>query len=73
MATRAQNGAGFAGDPVCGAGVALSRDLGYTYGRYQLRSKTPDAQTLERGSYLHVWKKEKSGWKLILDLTNVDK
>ncbi len=56
-----------------GAGVALAQDIGYTYGEYQLRSNAPSSPTAERGSYLHVWKKEKSGWMLILDLTNVGK
>lgn len=56
-----------------GAGVALAQDIGYTYGEYQLRPNALSSPTVERGSYLHIWKKEKNRWMLIVDLTNVGK
>jgi ketosteroid isomerase-like protein len=46
------------------AKIAGSRDLGYTYGIWEL--KTSD--TIENGTYVTIWKKDKEGaWKYVLD------
>jgi len=49
--------------------VAKSGDLGYTYGIYALRPSQKD--TIIYGTYVSIWKKEKSGkWKYVLDTGN---
>lgn len=56
------------------ADVAASRDLGYTFGTWELtgKSRTGDAVNLT-GKYATVWKKQPDGsWKVVLDLGNVD-
>ena len=46
-----------------GAGVAASGELGYTYGVYTVLLKNKD--TLIRGTYVNIWKKQPDGtWKL---------
>ena len=45
---------------VAGAGIASSGDLGYVYGTTSLNDKTEN--------YLHIWRKEKDGWKLALEV-----
>jgi ketosteroid isomerase-like protein len=45
---------------VDGSGIASSDDLGYVYGTTTLNGKTEN--------YLHVWRKEKQGWKLALEV-----
>ena len=50
-----------------GAGIAVSKDLGYSYGIYRLELK----DTVLRGTYVSIWKKQKDGtWKFILDSGN---
>ena len=50
-----------------GAGIATSEDLGYSYGIYKLELK----DTVLRGTYVSIWKKQKDGtWKFILDSGN---
>jgi ketosteroid isomerase-like protein len=50
-----------------GAGIAASEDMGYSYGIYKLELK----DTVLRGTYVSVWKKQKDGkWKFILDSGN---
>lgn len=50
-----------------GAGIAASDDLGYSYGIYKLELK----DTVVRGTYVSVWKKQKDGkWKFVLDSGN---
>ena len=50
-----------------GAGIAASDDLGYTYGIYKLELN----DTVLRGTYVSVWKKQKDGkWKFVLDSGN---
>lgn len=54
------------------ADVALSGDLGYTYGLYRYVIYLPegDSETME-GSYASVWKKGADGnWKFVLDTGN---
>jgi ketosteroid isomerase-like protein len=49
--------------------IAKSGELGYTYGIYALRPSAKD--TVIYGSYVSIWKKEKSGnWKYVLDSGN---
>jgi ketosteroid isomerase-like protein len=43
-----------------GSGIASSGDLGYVYGSTIINGKTD--------SYLHIWRKEKDGWKLALEV-----
>lgn len=46
-----------------------SGELGYTFGRWQIKSKTESgADTLTNGVYMTVWKKQADGsWKYVLD------
>ena len=49
------------------ADIAVSGDLGYTYGVYELT--LPD--TTFKGTYVNIWKKEKDGeWKFVLNSDN---
>ena len=43
-----------------GSGIASSGDLGYVYGTSTINGKTDN--------YLHIWRKEKAGWKLALEV-----
>jgi ketosteroid isomerase-like protein len=61
------------------AEVAQSNDLGYTYGRYELRgegdaAKQTVAAATEKGYYVRVWKRDGTGgssrWKIVLDTTH---
>lgn len=49
--------------------VAESGELGYTFGRWQINSKTGSgADTITNGVYISVWKKQSDGsWKYVLD------
>ena len=44
-------------------GIARSRDLGYTYGRFDGRVN---------GSYVRIWRHTADGWRIVVDITNVD-
>ncbi|QGY47165.1 DUF4440 domain-containing protein [Maribellus comscasis] len=47
--------------------VAVSGELGYTYGIYTIKSDS----VVQKGTYISVWKKDKDGnWKYILDSGN---
>jgi ketosteroid isomerase-like protein len=49
--------------------VSSSGDLGYTYGIYTIINKKASDTT--SGTYLMIWKKQKSGmWKLVMDSGN---
>ena len=51
-----------------GGEVAKSRDLGYTYGSYELRK---GAEVKEKGFYAHVFKRNSSGkWQIVV--TNIE-
>jgi len=56
-------------EPVAGD-VSASDDLGYTYGTYQISGDELGAKIIESGNYFRIWKKEKSAWKVLFDLTN---
>jgi ketosteroid isomerase-like protein len=45
---------------ISGSGIAISGDLGYVYGSSQSGDK--------KDSYLRVWRKEKEGWKIALEV-----
>ena len=49
--------------------VSASGDLGYTYGLYELRKGDV---TVEHGSYVRVWKKDGSVWRLVIDVMSPD-
>jgi ketosteroid isomerase-like protein len=51
------------------AAVAVSGEMGYTYGTYILKPQQKD--TALYGTYVSIWKKDMSGkWKLMLDSGN---
>jgi ketosteroid isomerase-like protein len=51
------------------ATVAVSGELGYTYGTYLLQPSTKD--TVFYGTYVSIWKKQDDGkWKFILQSAN---
>ena len=53
------------------AEAARSGDIGYTWGTYVMRAPTGQGTTDgERGFYVRVWMRERSGqWKVVLDVT----
>ncbi|MBC7447141.1 MAG: hypothetical protein H7330_03715 [Hymenobacteraceae bacterium] len=46
-----------------GGRVAASRELAYSYGRYE-------APGGAGGSYVHLWRRGRAGWQLLLEITN---
>jgi hypothetical protein len=45
-----------------------SRDLGYTYGVYQLKTNDFNNKLLQTGHYVSIWKKNnRNEWKWVLD------
>jgi ketosteroid isomerase-like protein len=53
------------------ADVSQSNDLGYTYGSYELKDENGAANSIEKGYYVRVWKRNREGkWKVVLDTTN---
>ena len=49
--------------------VAISGDLGYTYGIISYRLKWSDS--VQYGTYVSIWKKQRDGsWKFVLDSGN---
>jgi ketosteroid isomerase-like protein len=52
------------------AKIAVSGELGYTYGTYKIRDKATDSISGE-GTYVTVWQKQADGkWKALLDTGN---
>jgi ketosteroid isomerase-like protein len=48
-------------------GVSASGELGYSYGRYEIRQE----ERSEKGYFTHVWKRGGNGeWKLVADVTS---
>lgn len=47
--------------------IALSGDFGISTGPWETQEYRPGTTALASGYYLTVWKKEKEGWKAILD------
>lgn len=50
------------------ADLSASGDLGYTYGVFEFKS----GAAAERGSYVHVWKKQSGKWKVVMDIMSPD-
>ncbi|MEW6736939.1 MAG: nuclear transport factor 2 family protein, partial [Acidobacteriota bacterium] len=49
--------------------VATSLDLGYTYGSYELKKRGEQSGIVEKGYYVHLWKRASNGsWRLTLDV-----
>lgn len=49
------------------ADIAISGELGFTYGIYTFRKDT----NVEKGTYVSIWKRDEDGkWKYILDTGN---
>lgn len=46
------------------AEAAKDGSLGYTYGDYEAKN----GASVSRGMYVTVWRREKGGWKVVLDL-----
>ena len=56
-------------EPIAGS-VAVSGELGYTYGTYTFINKA-DTSKVFNGSYVTIWKKDEKGmWKFVLDSGN---
>ncbi|HEX6223257.1 MAG TPA: hypothetical protein VFZ52_02540, partial [Chryseolinea sp.] len=53
---------------VMGGDVATSNDVGYSFGRVQLKGQKTE---LNRANFLRVWKIEDGTWKIILDVVAV--
>jgi ketosteroid isomerase-like protein len=52
-----------------GANVALSGEMGYTYGVYSV--KPNDKDTVLYGTYVSIWKQQTDGkWKFVLQSQN---
>lgn len=59
-------GVDFTWEPLAGE-LAVSGELGYTYGIYTVKKDT----ALQQGTYVSIWKKDRDGnWKYILDTGN---
>jgi ketosteroid isomerase-like protein len=56
------------------AGIALSRDLGYTSGVYLMKYKDASGKMkVDNGKFLTIWKREADGtWKMLYDMFNSD-
>jgi ketosteroid isomerase-like protein len=58
------------------ADVSATGDLGYTWGRYELRIPLPKlgaAPLVRKGTYVTIWKRQPGGaWKVVLDGGNPD-
>ncbi|MGB7926178.1 MAG: nuclear transport factor 2 family protein [Pyrinomonadaceae bacterium] len=53
------------------AGVAISGDLGYTYGTYDFKGSGAPGTEAENGGYARVWRRDANGkWKVVLDILN---
>jgi ketosteroid isomerase-like protein len=51
------------------ADVSASGDLGYTYGTFELNTR---GVTVQRGSYVRVWKRHGRKWQVALDVMSPD-
>ncbi len=53
------------------AEVAVSGDLGYTWGEYTVRPAGDTGAVIRSGKYLTVWRRQPDGlWKAIVDIGN---
>jgi ketosteroid isomerase-like protein len=52
-------------------GIAASGELGYAYGRYEIKHQEAGGEASEKGYFTHVWKRDGNGeWKLVADVTS---
>ena len=52
-------------------GVARSGEMGYTYGRFEVKVTRDGAERNVKGYFTHVWKRDAKGdWKLVADVIN---
>lgn len=52
-------------------GVSASGELGYTYGRYEIKKTENGAEGTEKGYFTRVWKRDgKGNWELVVEVTN---
>ncbi len=52
-------------------GVSASGELGYSYGRYELKHQEEGGERSEKGYFTHVWKRDGNGeWKLVADVAS---
>ncbi|HYT48831.1 MAG TPA: nuclear transport factor 2 family protein [Pyrinomonadaceae bacterium] len=63
-----ENGRALTWQPTA-ADMSASGDLGYTYGSFELNTR---GVTLQRGSYVRVWKKQGGKWKVAVDVMSPD-
>jgi ketosteroid isomerase-like protein len=50
------------------ADMASSGDLGFTYGIWTFHEKNQQPDSVNKGTYVTIWKKQKDGnWKFVLD------
>lgn len=69
VASLANSAQTISGEPIDG-GMSRSGDLGYVYGRYELKGRQP-GDASEKGYYSRVWKIDASGkWRIVMDVTN---
>lgn len=56
------------------AEVSVGADMGWTWGRYEARSTTPEGEELiSYGKYLNVWSKQPDGsWRVVVDIGNAN-
>jgi ketosteroid isomerase-like protein len=55
------------------AEAAASGDLGYAFGSYEARTKLSKGESLERGYYARVWKRERGGpWRVVFNVASPD-
>ncbi|HKV08477.1 MAG TPA: hypothetical protein VJ725_10080, partial [Thermoanaerobaculia bacterium] len=52
------------------AQISVSGDLGYTYGAVQRRQGGPEGPWVDVDRYVHIWKNQADGWKLVVEVTN---
>jgi ketosteroid isomerase-like protein len=50
-----------------GVDVSRSGDLGYTYGRYEIKE---NGALTGKGNYMRFWKKQNDAWKVVLDVAD---
>jgi ketosteroid isomerase-like protein len=51
-----------------GGDLSSSQDLGYTYGSVEIETIQDDKKASKTKAFMHVWKREKDGWKIVLDV-----
>ena len=50
------------------ASASAAGDMGWTSGRYEIRSPGPEGPTVRHGRYLTIWRRQADGaWKVTLD------